>query len=411
MIQYTEHTLNNGLKIILHPDDTVQTVAVNLLYGVGARNEDPGMTGMAHLFEHLMFTGSKNAPDYDDVVQEAGGENNAYTTNDYTNYYITLPHQNLETALWLEADRMGQLNLNFESLDVQKKVVIEEFKEHYINKPYGDVWKLFRELCYTTHPYNWMTIGKEIDHIEKVQLKDALDFYKKFYSPQNAILCIAGKFNSEETLFWCEKYFGAINSTPISITTIENEPEQNAQRTLEVSRDVPSDALLIGYPMPSRLHNDFYKADIISDILGSGKTALLYQEFVKNKQTFTEISCYHTGSVDNGLFVIEGKLSDSGQLDEATNDVLNFIEDFKKMKISELELQKIKNRIESLIVFEDIQILNRATNLAYYTWLGDINRVNNELDHYNNVQLDSINSYISVLLDPNKSNILKYKKA
>lgn len=411
MINYSEYTLDNGLKIILHLDPTVQTVAVNLLYGVGARNEHPSMTGMAHLFEHLMFTGSKHAPDYDDIVQEAGGENNAYTTNDYTNYYITLPHQNLETALWLEADRMYQLNLDTQSLDVQKKVVIEEFKEHYINKPYGDAWKLFRGLCYQQHPYKWMTIGEDISHIEQVTLQDALAFYNQFYSPNNAILCVAGRFDTIQVLDWCRQYFGHIPASESTISPILDEPIQLQQRVLEVEREVPSDAIFIGYPMPDRLSDEFYMADIISDILGSGKTALLYQEFVKTRQSFTEISCYHTGSINNGLLVIEGKISHSSDIDTAVSDVMAFIDNFIVQKISETELQKIKNRIESLIAFEDTQILNRANNLAYYCWLGHTEQANLELSKYNSVTLYAINSFIPVLLNSSKSNILKYKKA
>lgn len=410
MIQYSTHILSNGLKVIFHLDMTVQTVALNILYNIGARNEHSEMTGMAHLFEHLMFSGSLHADDYDEVLQNAGGENNAYTTNDFTNYYITLPYQNLETAIWLEADRMQHLNLNSHSLDVQKKVVIEEFKEHYINKPYGDAWKHLREMTYTTHPYRWMTIGKDISHIENVTLQDAESFYNKYYSPDNATVCLAGHFDPEVALSLCRKYFEGIPPHGITPDVIPDEPQQTSQRTKTIFRNVPLHAVWIAYPIAPRTDHKYYIADIISDILGSGKTALLYQEFVKTKQSFTEISCYHTGSVNNGLFVIEGKISDGYDYDKAIEELLDFIEVFRNKKIDPLELTKIKNKIESLLVFEDIQLLNRANNLAYYTWLGNTDIINSELDRYLNIQVSDIEAYLPEFLHPSQSNILNYRK-
>lgn len=411
MLNYSLHTLENGLKIILHPDDTVQTATVNILYNVGARNENPELTGMAHLFEHLMFSGSKHAEDYDEILQNVGGENNAYTTNDFTNYYITLPYQNIETAIWLEADRMHLLNLNSHSLDVQKKVVIEEFKEHYINKPYGDAWKHLRELVYTQHPYQWMTIGKTPEHIEKVTLQIALDFYKKFYSPNNAIICIAGKIEEEKVLQYCNKYFGSIPASHLSIEDIPDEPVQTETRIKTVQSNVPLDAVWIAFPMSPRLEKKYYMTDVITDILGSGKTAVLYQEFVKNRKSFMEISCYHTGSINNGIVVIEGKVSNEVDYDKAVGELINFIEEFRNQKIENIVLEKIKNRIESLYVFEDIHLLNRANNLAYYTWLGDTEIIHQELNNYLSIDINELNSFLPDLFHPNKMNILHYKKA
>jgi zinc protease len=410
MLQFERFTLNNGLKVIVHPDNTTPMVAVNLLYDVGARDENPEQTGFAHLFEHLMFGGSVNIPEYDEPLQMAGGENNAYTTNDITNYYIQLPLQNIETAFWLESDRMLSLAFSEKSLDVQRKVVSEEFKEHYLNKPYGDAWKHMRELAYKQHPYRWMTIGKELKHIEDAQLTDVKAFFAKHYSPSNAILCVAGKVSVDEVKALAEKWFGSIPSGEKYVRDLPVEPEQTEARQETVVADVPLDALYKAWHMSSRMHKPYYAADLITEIMGNGRASRLYLSLVKEHKLFSNISCYHTGSTDAGLLVIEGKIVEGKTIEAANEAVEQALEQLIQEGITESELQKAKNKIEAMISFEDMSLLSRANNLAFYELMGDADLMNHELEKYMDIDAAYIQQTAKDIFRKDNCNTLFYKK-
>ena len=382
MIQFERFVLANGLRVIVHQDTSTPMAVMNIMYDVGARDEDPNRTGFAHLFEHLMFGGSVNIPNYDEPLQMAGGENNAYTTNDLTNYYIQLPAENLETAFWLESDRMLSLAFGEKSLDVQRKVVCEEFKEHYLTKPYGDVWHKMRELAYTTHPYKWMTIGKELSHIENAQLEDVKKFFFKHYRPVNAVLVVAGNVTTEKVKELAEKWFGDIPSGEKYVRSLPPEPEQTVERRSEIKAKVPLDALYKCWHMGSRLDNSYHATDLLTDILSGGGSSRLYQSLVKEKKLFSNIECHHFGSTDAGLVVIEGKLVKGVKIEDAENAVEEELEKMRSALVSENELQKVKNKTESMITFEDMSVMSRANSLAYYEILGDAAWMNDELDKY-----------------------------
>jgi predicted Zn-dependent peptidase len=381
---------------------------LNVMYDVGAKDEDPNKTGFAHLFEHLMFGGSNNIEDFETPLQMAGGENNAYTSNDVTNYYIQLPAENLETAFWLESDRMLSLAFSEKSLEVQRKVVIEEFKEHYINKPYGDVWFKLREMAYKQHPYRWMTIGKELSHIENASLQDVKDFFWKHYRPVNAILVVAGHVKSEQVRQLAEKWFGDIAAGERYNRQIPDEPAQNEARVMEVKANVPLDAIYKVWHMDNRLDHGYYVADLITEVLGGGGSSRLYQRLVKEKQLFSQIECYHFGTVDKGLLAIEGKLVKGVKMEDAENAINEEIEKLKQGGISEKELTKIKNKTEATLAFEDMSVLTRANNLAFYELLGDVNLFNADRDKYFSVTGDDILKYSQKIFNPNNSSTLKY---
>jgi predicted Zn-dependent peptidase len=379
---------------------------------VGARDENPEMTGFAHLFEHLMFGGSVNIPEYDTPLQMAGGENNAYTTNDITNYYVQLPKQNIETALWLESDRLLSLAFSKKSLDVQRKVVCEEFKEHYINKPYGDAWKHLRALAYKQHPYQWMTIGKELKHVEDAQLEDVKNFFFKHYRPVNAILCIAGNVSIDEVKTLANKWFGNIEAGEKYVRNLPKEPEQKAARTETLLRDVPYDALYKAWHIPARLEKGYHESDLITEIMGNGYASRLYQSLVKEQQIFSGINCYHTGSLDAGLIVVEGKVKEGKTLEAANAAVKEQINILLSNGITEDELQKAKNKIEAMIAFEDMSILSRANNLAFYELLGDAALINDELNQYQQVSADSLLAMAKhIFRDENENTLLYQAKA
>jgi zinc protease len=408
MINFEKFTLKNGLRLLVHKDVSTPMAVLNVLYDVGARDENPEKTGFAHLFEHLMFGGSVNISDFETPLQLAGGENNAFTTNDLTNYYIQLPAENIETAFWLESDRMLSLAFSEKSLDVQRKVVSEEFKEHYINKPYGDVWFKMRELAYTTHPYRWMTIGKELSHIEHVQLNDVKNFFYKHYRPANAILVVAGNVQTESIYKLTEKWFGDIPSGEKYIRNLPMEPKQTTARKLEVKADVPLDALYKCYHMGTRLDKDYYTVDLLTEALGGGDSSRLHQTLVKEKKLFSHIECYHTGSTDAGLVVIEGKLIKGIRMQDADKAIEEEISRIKTEKISDKELIKVINKTESAILFEDMSVMNRATNLAMYELLGDADMMNTELGKYQAVTTENILTASQQVLDYNNSNTLYY---
>jgi predicted Zn-dependent peptidase len=410
-LQFDKTTLSNGLRLIVHTDTTTSMVAVNVLYDVGARDEDANRTGFAHLFEHLMFGGSVNIPVYDEPLQMAGGENNAYTTNDITNYYVQLPAQNIETAFWLESDRMLNLAFSEKSLDVQRKVVSEEFKEHYLNKPYGDAWQYLRALAYRVHPYQWMTIGKNLQHIEEAQLDDVKAFFAKHYNPSNAILCVAGNVTVADVKPLAEKWFGSIPAGQKYTRDVPQEPAQEAARKQIVLADVPLDALYKAWHMPGRLMQPYYACDLITEIMGNGFSSRLYQRLVKEDQLFSGIQCYHTGSLDPGLLVVEGKIVEGRTVEEADAAVTREMAKLLDELVSEEELQKAKNKITAMIEFEDMSILSRANNLAFYELLGNANFINEELERYMAVTPEMLQGTARAVLQDNNCSTLYYKKS
>lgn len=408
MINFERFTLDNGLKVIVHNDESTPFVTLNLLYKVGARDENPDKTGFAHLFEHLMFGGSENIDDYDKYVQFSGGENNAFTSNDYTNYYINVPKINIETAFWLESDRMMQLAFSEESLRVQKNVVIEEFKQRYLNQPYGDVWMLLRPLVYKEHPYRWSTIGKEISHIENANLDDVKDFFYRFYAPNNAILSIAGDVDVDEMKHLCNKWFGTIETRNVQKPNYPTEPPQTELRTLTVERDVPNDAIYKAFRMGNRLDADFYATDMLSDILANGNSSRFYQNLVKETKLFLSIDAFITSSMDEGLLVIFGKLNNGVHMATAEAAIDNEIQKLKDIKVSEHELTKIKNKIESTLIFGEISTLNRAMSLAHYENLGDVAMINSETEKYRAVSVEDIQRVANIIFRPSNCSILYY---
>lgn len=408
MIKFERFVLGNGLTVLVHPDPSTPMAVVNVLYDVGARDEVASKTGFAHLFEHLMFGGSINIPDYDDPLQVAGGENNAYTTNDLTNYYCQLPADNLETAFWLESDRMLSLAFSKKSLDVQRKVVCEEFKEHYINKPYGDVWHTMRELAFKEHPYKWMTIGKELSHVENATLEDVKQFFFKHYTPVNAILVVAGNVTVERVKELAEKWFGDISSGEKYSRLLPEEPKQTEARRMTVQRNVPMDAIYKTWHMCARRDDDYYATDLLTDILGGGASSRLYQSLVKEQQLFANINCYHFGSLDKGLLTIEGQLIQGVNIEKAEAAIELELDKVRKELLDDRELQKVKNKTESVMAFEDMSVMNRAGSLAFYELLGDGELMNTEFQKYQEVKSEDLHRIANEVLTNENSNTLWY---
>ncbi len=390
MINFKKFTLENGLKVIVNHDETSPMVAVNLLYDVGAKDENPNRTGFAHLFEHLMFGGSVNIPNYDEALQWVGGNNNAWTSEDVTNYYIHVPKENLETAFWLESDRMLSLDFSEKSLAVQKHVVIEEFKQRYFNQPYGDVWLHLRPLAYKKHPYQWSAIGKSIEQIEKVNLSEAKDFFFKHYAPNNAILVISGNVELENVKVLAEKWFAPIEKRQIPKRSLPQEPVQTEFRSLHLQRPVPFDAIYMAFHMSGKTEKEFYIADLISDILSNGESSRMFQDLLKEKKLFLSIDAFLTGEIETGLFVIAGKLKKGVSFEDAETAIWEQLEQMCKKEVSEYELQKVKNKIESGLVFSEISCLNKAMNLAMFELLGDASKINEEVNRYQELSIADI---------------------
>lgn len=409
MIQVNRYTLANGLRIVHNEDDSTQMVALNLLYDVGARDEDPSHTGFAHLFEHLMFGGSLHIPDYDTPVQNAGGENNAWTNNDITNYYITLPYQNVETGFWLESDRMLSLDFSPKSLEIQRQVVIEEFKQRNLNQPYGDASHLLRELAYESHPYRWPTIGKEIAHIAQATLEEVKDFFYRFYAPNNAILAVTGHISFEETIRLAEKWFGPIPARNISPRQLPVEKPQTAVRRKTVERKVPVDAIYMAFHMSNRMHPDYYVYDMITDILSNGRSSRFIQSLVQEQKLFTSIDAYISGSLDEGLLHVTGKPVEGVSLEQAEKAIWKELEKMKTVPVSEQELEKVKNRYESEQIFNNINYLNVATNLAFFELTGKAEDINEEVGKYRAVTAEQIQATSARCFVPENCSILYYK--
>ncbi len=410
MIKFDRFELNNGLKVIVHQDKSTPIVAMNLIYKVGSKNESVRRTGFAHLFEHLMFGGSENIPKFDIPLEKAGGENNAFTNADFTNYYLTIPKNNIETAFWLESDRMNKLAISENSLNIQKQVVIEEFKQNYLNQPYGDAYLLLKPLAYRKHPYRWNTIGKEIEHIEKASMKYVLDFYARYYNPNNAILSLSGDISTSQIEKLSKKWFWPIEKGIEFISIYPNEPTQISQRRKEVSRDVPQNAIYMAWHMPDRLDNGYYHCDLISDILSNGNSSRLFRKLVKDKETFSDINAFISGDIDNGLFVVIAKLMDETSIADGIDAINNEINTISNEFVSDYELEKVKNKIESTLLFSKISGLSKSMSLGYYELLGDANMWNDESNNYNSVsKFDILNTAKEVFKTTNQ-NILVYNK-
>ncbi len=409
MISFNVKHLNNGLTFIHHYDQNTNLCVTNLLYNVGARDEDPNKTGFAHLFEHLMFGGSVNIPSFDTPLQKASGENNAFTSNDITNYYITLPSDNIETALWLESDRMLRLDFSEKSLNTQKGVVIEEFKQRYLNHPYGDAWLHLRPLAYKSHPYQWPTIGKEISHIENANLGEVISFFETFYNPSNAVLCIAGNIEFEKAYDLCEKWFGDIPAGPINKNSypVEAEPTVRVEKT--INADVPQNAFYMAFHMVDRVHPLYFAFDMLSDILSGSESSRFTNILVKEKEIFSHVHAYITGDIDKGLFVIEGKLNDKIEFEIAESSVLEILKDISENGLNDLELQKVKNKSLTSNLFAKTSVLNKAMALCYSYRLGDINLVNTDIELIKSIQNADIQAVCKKYLLNNTQVVLKYK--
>lgn len=408
MVKFNRFTLDNGLRVLVHEDHTTPMAVLNILYDVGARDEDPDKTGFAHLFEHLMFGGSINIPQYDEPLQRVGGENNAFTTNDITNYYITLPAANIETAFWLESDRMLNLAFSEKSLEVQRSVVIEEFKQRYLNQPYGDVWLKLRPLVYKKHPYRWATIGKEVKHIEDAQIEDVKAFFKKHYNPQNAVMVVGGNITTERAKELAEKWFAPIPAGEKYHRELPKEPEQHEVRRETVTAKVPLNDLYIAFHMPGRLEEGYYAIDLISDVLSRGNSSRLYRNLVKDKQLFSEIHAYNMGSFDNGMFVVEGKPLEGVSIEDAEAAIWEELERIKNEMVPDDELTKVKNKTESTMVFSEMGLLDKAMNLAQFELFGDADLLNHETEKYLAVTADEIREQAQKVLRRDNSSTLVY---
>jgi zinc protease len=408
MITYNEFTLSNGLRVIVHEDPSVQIAVMNILYDVGSRDEREDKTGFAHLFEHLMFGGSKNIPNYDEPLQKVGGENNAFTNTDITNYYLTLPAANLETGFWLESDRMLSLSFDPQVLEVQRKVVIEEFKQRYLNQPYGDIWLKLRPLAYANHPYKWATIGKEISHIEQATMADVQEFFFRYYVPANAILVVAGHVTTLQVKELAEKWFGPIPSGTRYERKLPTEPAQKQKRTLHVEAQVPADALYKTYHMPGRFHDDYYAADLLSDILSRGQSSRLYQKLVKEKELFASISSFVMGTIDPGLLVVSGRLRDGVTLDQAEAEVDAILREVVQQGVTADELEKVKNQAYATLEFGEVEVMNRAMNLAFASLSGHTAVVNEEAGRIEAVTPAQIQRVAADILRDESSSVMYY---
>ena len=409
MIKYKEAHLNNGLTILVNRDRASKLAAVNILYMVGARNEADNKTGFAHLFEHLMFRGTHNVPDFDMPVQMACGENNAFTNNDYTNFYITLPKENLSTALWLESDRMRNLNLSYEACETEKMVVIDEFKQRYLNQPYGDESMLLRELCYKVHPYRWSTIGISPEHIERATLDDVHNFYNLHYRPSRAILSISADIDEDEMIRLATEYFEDIEDVGGVIAPIPAEPEQLEPRRLEVEREVPATDITIAFHMGDRLSREFFLGDLCSDLLAGGESSRLVNHLVKERGLFSAVNAYITGSIDAGLFIIKGRLMSNTSESEAEEALWGELDEMKHGYISDYELEKVKNKFEANMLMGEINVMNKAMNLGFYAMTGRLELINEEADIYRSITREEVAEFAHKIFTKSNSSTLIYR--
>lgn len=411
MIAFERIVLENGLTVIIHEDFSTPMVAVNVVYNVGSKHEDPNHTGFAHLFEHLMFGGSKHIPDFDTPIQDAGGENNAFTNTDLTNFYEVLPAQNVETALWLESDRMLQLRFSKKSLNTQKKVVIEEFKETCLNEPYGDMWHHLSALCYTRHPYQWPTIGKHLDHIADATIDQVAVFFEQYYKPENAVVVLAGNITISKGFELVQKWFGDIPKGNFKKNALEVEPVQSTPRQKVLTQNVPHEAIYQGYHMGTRLSDSYYACDLLSDVLANGRSSRFYQKLYKEQQLFSTIDAFISGTTDPGLFIIEGKTMPSISIDQAKDAIRTELNILQNDKIPDRELTKLKNAVESSLTFSEVSALNKAISLAYFEVLGDANLINEEAKRYQEITADDLRDTAQNVFKPeNCSEVIYFQQ-
>lgn len=409
MVDYEKYTLDNGLRVVLHQDRSTPMVTINVLYDVGSKDEDPNKTGFAHLFEHLMFGGTPEIPDYDTIAQEAGASNNAFTSSDITNYYVSLPAVNIETGLMLESDRMQGLLFSPESLEVQRKVVIEEFKQRYLNKPYGDIWLELSPLAYKEHPYLWPTIGKNIEHIEDATLEDVKAFFKKHYSPSNAILSVAGNIEIEQTKEWINKWFADIPSGEKYIRKLPKESKQKEKRTILLERDVPQSSINKAFHMPGRMDDSYLSGDLTSDLLGRGFSSWFYKDLVKEKKLFTEVHASVTGNTEPGLFSISGMLAPGVSFEDAEEGIDILLERLRHGEIEQELIDNLLNKVESTNLFNEINHSNKAFNLAYFELLENIDLINEETDQYRSIKVNDITDFAKEYLVDENASVIYYK--
>ena len=409
MIPFQSFSLSNGLRVLVHEDPTVQIAVMNILYDVGSRDERPDKTGFAHLFEHLMFGGSVNIPNYDEPLQEVGGENNAFTNTDITNYYLTVPSSNIETGFWLESDRMLGLSFDPKVLDVQRKVVIEEFKQRYLSQPYGDVWLKLRPLAYQVHPYQWATIGKEINHIENATMEDVKEFFFHHYVPNNATMVVAGNVSFDQVKHLSEKWFGPIAAGKKVERNLPQEPPQKIRREISIEADVPANVLYKTYHMPGRFHPDYYATDLMSDMLSRGHSSRFYQKLVKEKEIFNSISSFLMSTLDPGLLVVNGRVKDGITLEDAEVEVDAVLRQLVSDGAGEEEIEKVKNQAEAAQEFEEVEVINRAMNLAFGSLSGDPDLVNKERKMIRSVSRDDIKRVAGEILREENSSVMYYR--
>jgi zinc protease len=408
MIHFERTKLANGLTVIVHQDKTTPMVAMDICYNVGSRDEHPDRTGFAHLFEHLMFGGSKHIPSYDEPLQKAGGDNNAFTSNDLTNYYLTLPKNNIETGFWLESDRMLELAFSRTSLEVQRNVVIEEFKQRQLNQPYGDVWPLLRQLAYKVHPYQWPTIGREISHIEKATMQQVKDFFFAHYAPDNAVLVVTGDVDFDQVVKLADCWFGPIPNRNVKPRNIPQEPVQTEIRELTVVREVPNDTIYLAYHMAGRLDPMYYATDLVSDVLSNGNSSRMYMNLVQKEKLFTELDSYLSGEYEPGLFVVSGKPSNGISLETARKAIERELDRMKEDLVPEYELEKVKNKVEANIVYSEMNYLTKAMNLATNEILDDASLINSQAESYRSVTAEQIRDVAQQILRPENCSVLHY---
>ncbi len=410
MIEYRQHTLKNGLRVIVHRSGGSEMAAVNMLYCVGARNENPQRTGFAHLFEHLMFRGTRSVPDFDAPLHKACAENNAFTNNDYTDYYITLPRENVATALWLEADRMTGLDITKTKLEAEKRVVVEEFNQRYLNQPYGDLWMLLRQMAYKKHPYRWQTIGASPNHIMGASLTDVKAFYERYYNPANAILSVAADIAPEKVFDMAEEWCGDIPAGVKPADDIPTEPLPEGARRMEVERDVPATALTIAFPMGARTSENYYACDILSDILAGGSSARMYESLVRERRLFSSVNAYITGDLDPGLFVVTGHLLPETGVEAGERALWGELRKLCDVAVGDYELEKVKNKFEAETTFGELNVMNKAMNLGFYEMLGDLPLINREVEIYRSFSAPRLVEEARATFVPERSSTLVYKK-
>ncbi len=408
MIEFERFELPNGLRVLVHEDDSTPLAAVNLMYDVGSRDEDPEKTGFAHLFEHLMFGGSVNVPDFDDEMQKAAGENNAFTSNDITNYYCTLPAENIETAFWLESDRMLALDFNERNLDIQRQVVIEEFRQRYLNMPYGDVWLLLRPEAYYVHPYRWPTIGKDVEHIRRANLDDVKMFFYRHYAPNNAVMAVTGNVKTEQIKALSEKWFASIERRQVPPRQLPQEPVQEEPRMFSVTRQVPANAIYKVFHIDGLYTDGFYCSDILSDVLASGKSARLYQHLVKEKQLFSEINAYVTGDADPGLMIVYGKPMPGVSLESADAAIQEELDALSDQLLPSGEIQKLRNKFEASFILNHTNIVNKALHLCRHELMGDAAGLNREIETYQAISVETIRDYAAKIFSQDNCTTLLY---